>query len=183
MNTTLLNQTSSDNSAEITLKADNVFKNKINNLAKGEILIPLKDNSNNVLYAAKTGWKVTAIDLTEIDYKIIKQEAIENGIGIDYSISNYTDSIIEGKKYDCIVISRENRSSQEVINMMRKMINHLKPNGQFIIDEEIANHKTTTTTIEKSRKNYSLCDIPKKRVNKSLKNNFGDKKGRIINFR
>ena len=70
-------------------KEPNVFfKEQIQNLKSGSILLPADGEGRNGVFAAKLGWQVTAIDLSEEGKQKALQLASEQLVNIEYIVDD-----------------------------------------------------------------------------------------------
>ena len=68
-------------------KEPNVFfKEQLDQLQPGKILLPAEGEGRNAVYAAEKGWQASAYDWSENAYKKAMQLAEEKKVNIDYQI-------------------------------------------------------------------------------------------------
>jgi len=100
---------------------------------KGDILFLADGEGRNSVYAAKTGWNVTAMDYSEkAKIKALKL-ADKSNVTIDYQISDIRE-FSPNKKFDVVAYSFFHLPEELRKATHKKMIDLLKPNGKIIIE-------------------------------------------------
>ncbi|MCI0473020.1 MAG: class I SAM-dependent methyltransferase [Ignavibacteria bacterium] len=78
------------------------FRKEITLLTPGKLLLPGEGEGRNAVFAAKSGWNVTAVDFSvQAQSKAIKL-AKENNVNINYVVSSLEDYQYTGNEYDAI---------------------------------------------------------------------------------
>lgn len=109
------------------------FKEKLDSLKVGKLLLIAEGEGRNAVYAAKKGWKVTAVDNSSVAKQKALKLADENNVEIEYILSSYLDFKIEENTYDAISIINFHIPENERKLIHQKLCNGLKQNGHFIL--------------------------------------------------
>ncbi len=80
------------------------FKEQLDKLKPGSILLPAEGEGRNAVYAASKGWSVTAFDISENGKKKAIRLSKENNVSIDYKVAEVFD-FKTNKKFDVIGLS------------------------------------------------------------------------------
>ena len=78
------------------------FKEQIDKLKVGNLLLPLEGEGRNAVYAASKGWKVDAVDQSEIGHDKTRKFAKENNVPLKYFLQNIEDFKAPSEYYDAI---------------------------------------------------------------------------------
>lgn len=108
------------------------YKHILDLLNPGSILLPGEGEGRNALYAAKTGWKVTAFDSSTAGKEKAHQLFNENNLELNYQISDYK-SFESTEKYDVISLIFTHLPSNERKIAHSKYIDLLKDGGTLIL--------------------------------------------------
>ncbi|MFA5010798.1 MAG: class I SAM-dependent methyltransferase [Ignavibacteria bacterium] len=110
------------------------FKQWIDKLQPGKLLLPGEGEGRNAVYAAKKGWDVTAIDFSEqAKIKAIKL-AEENNVTINYIVSSTADYKYPEQEYDAAALVFVHFAQGLRENVHRSIIKSLKTGGTLIIE-------------------------------------------------
>ncbi len=116
-------------------KAPNAFfKQEINKLNPGTILLPAEGEGRNAVYAANMGWQVHALDMSEAGKKKAIQLASEAGVNIQYEICNLESCSIPKNEFDAIAIIFAHFPSKTRRLVYRKLAGALKPGGILLLE-------------------------------------------------
>ena len=110
------------------------FKEQIDKLEPGRLLMLGEGEGRNAVYAAKLGWHVDAVDFSEEAKKKALLLAEKNSVSINYALSSLEDYIPQKSFYDAvglIFIHLNNSLSKRV---HAKCIDALKPGGKIILE-------------------------------------------------
>ena len=108
------------------------FKQSIDSLKPGTLLIPGDGEGRNAIYAAKSGWQVHAFDTSKKGREKALQLASDNNVKIEYEICDY-QSFESNIKYDAIVLVFSHLPSSERQEVHRKYVEMLNPGGTVIL--------------------------------------------------
>ena len=67
------------------------FKEQLDKMIPGNILLPAEGEGRNAVYAAKCGWNVTAFDSSNVGRKKALDLAKRNKVNINYIVSSFED--------------------------------------------------------------------------------------------
>jgi len=110
------------------------FKEKIDHLEPGRLLLPAEGEGRNAIYAAREGWQVDAFDISEKGRKKALELAKRNHVTINYSISKYNDYEIKKDFYDGIALVYAHLHKSKRRGVHRKLVTGLKPGGHLILE-------------------------------------------------
>lgn len=116
------------------IEPNNFLKNQLKNIIPGKILFPAEGEGRNAVYAATTGWQVSAFDPSIEGKRKAELLALKNGVKIDYKIDNYEFVEYPAESFDCIalVFAHINQVKREEYH--KKLISFLKPGGMLILE-------------------------------------------------
>ena len=80
------------------------LKKKLTGLQTGKILFSLEGEGRNAVFAATLGWNVFAFDQISEGKKKAKLLAKENGVQIEYAVSNVESFCYTEKSFDALVL-------------------------------------------------------------------------------
>lgn len=78
------------------------FKENIDQLSPGKILLPAEGEGRNAVYAARMGWDVAAFDFSEEAKNKTLKLAQEHEVSINYDVMNVADFSTENIQFDVI---------------------------------------------------------------------------------
>ncbi len=108
------------------------FKEEISKLQPGKALFIGEGEGRNSVYAAKLGWNVDCIDISEIGKEKALNLAKENNVEINYIVEDVLEYDFPKETYDSIVIIYFHIEEELRENIHKKIINALKTNGVLI---------------------------------------------------
>ncbi|QQS35227.1 MAG: class I SAM-dependent methyltransferase [Ignavibacteriales bacterium] len=110
------------------------FKESIDKLSPGKILLIGEGEGRNAVYAAKLGWEVDAVDFsTSAKFKAMKL-AEQNNVKINYMISALDEFIPTKNYYDAVGIIFVHLSPSLRVKVNQQLINCLKPGGKILME-------------------------------------------------
>lgn len=109
------------------------FRQEIEKLKPGKILFVGDGEGRNSVHAARLGWEVDAIDISDVAKSKALKLANEYNVSINYFVGDAVDQNYKHSEYDAVAIiyfhvKKENRETFE-----KKMIKALRPNGTIIL--------------------------------------------------
>lgn len=116
------------------------FKEQIQQLKPGTILLPADGEGRNGVFAAKLGWKVTAIDLSKEGQKKALQLASEQNVNINYVVGDIEKVELLNESFDAIALIYAHFSSWKISTIHKKLIQLLKENGTIIFEAYSKKH-------------------------------------------
>ena len=136
------------------------FKEKIDQLEPGRLLLPAEGEGRNAIYAAREGWQVDAFDISEKGRKKALELAKRNHVTINYSISKYDDYEIKKDFYDGIALVYAHLHKSRRRGVHHKLVAGLKPGGHLILEafskEQLGNNSGGPKDLEML---YDLDDL------------------------
>jgi SAM-dependent methyltransferase len=110
------------------------FKQVIDELRPGKLLLPGEGEGRNAVYAAGLGWDVTAFDQSRVARKKALAWAGELGLTINYLVGDLSDLSCYDQEYDLIAIVYTHLVPQARIFMHRRLEGCLIPGGTIIME-------------------------------------------------
>lgn len=77
---------------------------KLNELKPGRVLFPAEGEGRNAVFAAKLGWEISAFDISTEGKKKALRLAEEEGVEINYQITDSPDLAFEEENFDVIAL-------------------------------------------------------------------------------
>jgi len=110
------------------------FKEQIDELKPGKLLLLGEGEGRNSVYAAIKGWKVDAVDFSQTAKEKALRLAQKNNVNINYSVNNLADFIPRQNWYDVIglVFIHLKPDSRKVVH--KQIVNAIKNNGRVILE-------------------------------------------------
>lgn len=144
------------------------FKDCLDKLMLGKLLLPGEGEGRNAVYAAKKGWDVTAIDFSEQAKIKAMKMAEENNVTINYIVSSASDYKYTEQEYDAAALVFVHFPREVREKAHKSIIKSLKTGGALIIEAfskaQINNNSGGSKDVNAL---YSIED---------LKNDFGELK-------
>jgi SAM-dependent methyltransferase len=116
------------------IKPNDFFKEQLEKMKPGKILLPGEGEGRNAVHAAKYGWDVDAIDWSHTAKEKALKLAQENNVLINYTVKDLTEFQPEEETYDAaalIFVSFEEELRQVI---HKKVTASLKPGGKLILE-------------------------------------------------
>lgn len=110
------------------------FKEQINKLAPGTLLLPADGEGRNAVYAAQNGWQVTAFDKSFEAKKKASKLAEINNVKIDYLVSDVENIKLPEHSYEALALIYIHFPLNKRKTYHQKLISYLKPNGIIILE-------------------------------------------------
>ncbi len=110
------------------------FKESIDKLSLGKILLIGEGEGRNAVYAAKLGWKVDAVDFSATARDKALKLAAQNNVTINYQIENLGLFSTKKNYYDAVGIIFVHLEPEIRISVHQKLFESLKPGGRIIME-------------------------------------------------
>ncbi|HKJ42819.1 MAG TPA: class I SAM-dependent methyltransferase [Sunxiuqinia sp.] len=110
------------------------FKQEIEKLPAGKILMPGEGEGRNAVFAATLGWDVTAFDSSIEGKKKAEKLAESKNVQINYLINNYENIQLPENDFDCIGLVFTHVPLKKRREYHRKYLSSLKPGGHLIME-------------------------------------------------
>ncbi|WP_343670942.1 class I SAM-dependent methyltransferase [Chitinophaga sp.] len=117
------------------------FKEWLDKLEKGTILMPADGEGRNGVYAAATGWQVTATDLSQEGKTKALQLASELQTTLTYIVGDLETIQFEPASFDAIGLIYAHFLPEKKSILHRQLDAYLKPGGSIIFEAFSKNHK------------------------------------------
>jgi len=85
-------------------KPNSFFKNVLDKLPPGKILLLGEGEGRNAVYAALNGWKVDAVDFSSQAKEKALQLALDNNVHINYNVFDLSDYKFKQNYYDVVAV-------------------------------------------------------------------------------
>lgn len=110
------------------------FKQCIDPLPPGHVLLPAEGEGRNAVYAAQRGWSVEAFDFSEAARLKALQLAATIGVSIRYTVATFEEIDVPADTYDLIGLIYAHMPSVERKLVHKRLISFLKPSGYLILE-------------------------------------------------
>lgn len=109
------------------------FKEQIDKLTLGRALFIGDGEGRNSVYAAKLGWEVDCIDISEVGKEKARNLAKENNVSINYIVDDALEYNFKTNSYDAVVVIYFHIDEELREKIHQKYLSALKPNGTIIL--------------------------------------------------
>lgn len=109
------------------------FKAFIDELEPGSILLPGEGEGRNAVYAARKGWKVTAVDFSEEGKRKALALAEQHQVSINYLIADVTSLKGIDSSFDVVAPIFLHLPPDILLPTYTQLINYLKPSGYLFV--------------------------------------------------
>lgn len=110
------------------------FKNTIDSLNTGTILLPAEGEGRNAVYAASKGWKVTAFDASSTAKTKALELALVNNVTIDYNTCNFNSIDYPKSSFDAIALIYAHVEADKKVLYYKSLLSFLKPGGTLFFE-------------------------------------------------
>jgi SAM-dependent methyltransferase len=110
------------------------FKNELDKLSPGNIILPGDGEGRNSVYAAKNGWEVDAIDFSTVAKEKALKLAEENSVKINFKVADLSEYKPKTNFYDTAAIIFLHLNSKIRSDVHTRIIDSLKPGGTLILE-------------------------------------------------
>lgn len=110
------------------------FKQELLKLNPNNILLPAEGEGRNAVFAAESGWSVTAFDYSDIAKEKALELAIEKNVEINYKVSNFENFPAARNSFACIALIYAHILPRERNLLHKKMVNYLEVGGTLILE-------------------------------------------------
>lgn len=116
------------------IEANQFFKEELNKLPVGSLLLPGEGEGRNAVFAAKKGWEVTAVDFSVKAQIKANRLAFEHQVEINYILDTLDYAIIPEDSFDAAAFIYVHLENDRFEKIMAKVIKSLKKNGTLIFE-------------------------------------------------
>jgi 2-polyprenyl-3-methyl-5-hydroxy-6-metoxy-1,4-benzoquinol methylase len=115
-------------------KPNEFFKENIDKLSAGKILLPAEGEGRNAVYAARKGWDVTAFDFSEEAKNKTLKFAQEHEVSLNYEVMNVVDFSTENAQFDVIGLFFAHFSAHLRHEFHQKVVQVIENSGYVIFE-------------------------------------------------
>lgn len=108
------------------------FKEKIDALEAGRILMPAEGEGRNAVYAATLGWEVYAFDFSPKAKEKALRLSKKNKVSINYAVHAMEEAKYELASFDALAFVYAHSSNR--MDNHRHLLSYLKPGGTLILE-------------------------------------------------
>ncbi len=108
------------------------FKQELEQLSPGNILLPAEGEGRNAVFAAQLGWKVNAFDSSYEAFRKAQKLAQEKKVRIHYFIDAFEEVLLPEDIFDLIGLFYVHTQNRR--NNHQQIISYLKPNGILLLE-------------------------------------------------
>lgn len=116
------------------------FKQKIETLQPGKILLPAEGEGRNAVFAATKGWEVSAFDQSEEGKNKALKLAENQNVKIDYQIIEAENADYSENSFDVLALIFTHFDSEKRQKIHRKLSSSVKPGGFLILESFSKKH-------------------------------------------
>lgn len=110
------------------------FKENIQKLAPGRLLLPGEGEGRNAVYAARLGWQVDAVDQSIVGKLKAEKLAEEFGVKLNYIVGDLGDFHFKENYYDAVAVIFVHLPPDLRIKIHGEIVKSLKNNGVLILE-------------------------------------------------
>jgi SAM-dependent methyltransferase len=116
------------------------FKEQLELLNPGKLLMPADGEGRNGVYAATLGWEVTSVDLSSSGKNKALKLAEQSGVSITYHIGDLKDLSFEKESFDAIGLIYAHFPAAIKSELHSTLSTYLRPGGMIILEAFSKNH-------------------------------------------
>ena len=116
------------------------FKQELDKLEKGAILLPAEGEGRNAVYAAINGWRCFACDISSEGKKKAQSLASANNVSLDYSVGDFGSLSYQDAYFDVIALIYAHFPAEKKKHFHSLADRYLKPGGIIILEAFSKNH-------------------------------------------
>jgi 2-polyprenyl-3-methyl-5-hydroxy-6-metoxy-1,4-benzoquinol methylase len=116
------------------------FKEALDTLTPGKILMAAEGEGRNAVYAATQGWEVVAYDWSENAQRKAHKLASEYGVQIEYHLASLNELHFQEHTFDALALIYVHFPEQIRLQNHQKLYQWLKPGGHLIIEAFSKSH-------------------------------------------
>jgi len=110
------------------------FKEELDKLPKGKILLPAEGEGRNAVYAASKGWEVVAFDTSVEGLRKAQKLAEKAKVSIDYRKADLEEFRTELGSFDCLALIYAHIPFSNRQKTHQRLINYVKPGGVVLLE-------------------------------------------------
>ena len=113
---------------------NNYLKEQLKKLNPGAILFPAEGEGRNAIFAAKSGWKVSAFDISEEGKNKALKLAETNNVSIDYQVGELETLDFQEEQFDAIALIYAHFPAEIKSAIHKQLDKLLRKNGIIIFE-------------------------------------------------
>jgi SAM-dependent methyltransferase len=129
---------------------NNFFKQELQKLKPGKLLLPAEGEGRNAVFAAKLGWEVVAFDYSQNGRDKAFDLAKRNQVSIEYILADYTAFSAVKESFDCVALIYAHVMDGNRAYYHQKLIEFLKPGPMFYLRHFRKNRSITTLEVRQT---------------------------------
>ncbi|WP_299762684.1 class I SAM-dependent methyltransferase [uncultured Pontibacter sp.] len=110
------------------------FREQLQHLQPGKLLLPAEGEGRNAVYAALKGWQVTAYDFSKAGYKKATALAEQRGVTINYQVTDAMNFDCKPESQDAVALIYAHFPHALRQELHQMVIKWLKPGGTVILE-------------------------------------------------
>lgn len=110
------------------------FKQELDKLTPGKLLLPGDGEARNAIYAANQGWEVAAFDSSEVAVRKGLENAEKVGVSIEYNKADTESFNTNNNSFDVIALVYFHLLPEQRKPFHEKITQWLKPGGTLIVE-------------------------------------------------
>lgn len=110
------------------------FKETIDRLSPGKLLLPAEGEGRNAVYAAKTGWDVYAFDASTVGKDKAFDLAEQEDVSISFEVSRIEDFEIQPQEFDAVALIYCHLQPDIRTLFFDKLVESLAPGGVLLLE-------------------------------------------------
>lgn len=126
------------------------FKEQIEKLPIGTLLLPAEGEGRNAVFAASLGWNVSAFDISIEGKKKAEILAKKHQVSIQYEVGNLRELPFQKHQFDAIALIYAHFPAEVKSDFHRYLTTLVKPGGIFFFEAFSKNHLTYLERNEKA---------------------------------
>ena len=119
---------------------NNYLKEQLTKLDTGKILFPAEGEGRNAVFAAKSGWTVSAFDISNEGLKKALHLAEKNEVSIDYQIGELQALNYQEEQFDAIALIYAHFPANIKSQLHKELDKYLRKGGIIIFEAFSKNH-------------------------------------------
>ncbi|WP_187270136.1 class I SAM-dependent methyltransferase [Pontibacter qinzhouensis] len=110
------------------------FREQLQHLTPGKLLLPAEGEGRNAVYAALKGWQVTAFDFSDAGHQKALALAEQRGISITYQVTDAAQYTCEPESLDAVALIYAHFPPALRQQLHHNIVCWLKPGGSVILE-------------------------------------------------
>jgi len=116
------------------LEPNEFFKDQLESVKPGKILLPAEGEGRNAIYAASLGWTVKAYDFSEVAKDKTLERAATLGYKIDYEVTDLSKLELPHEEFERVALIYVHLPVKVRMHVYEQCKQSLKPGGKLILE-------------------------------------------------